>query len=81
MPVATDARVVHEAAVVVVDALRRDDADVSGAVELRADLAELGGHVLVVVDELLRRPNGPPVGRPGMKSLQLRVPNAGASDA
>ena len=52
----------------------------AGAVELRADLSQLGGHVVVVVDQLLL-PEGPPVGLPGMMSFQLREPKAGASDA
>ena len=43
----------QEAAVVVEHALRGDDADVAGPVELGADLAELRRHVFVVVDELL----------------------------
>ena len=37
----------------------------AGTVELGADLADLGGHELVVEDELLL-PNGPPAGVPGM---------------
>ena len=56
--------VVQEAAIVVEHALGGDDADMAGAVELGADLADLGRHVLVVVDELLavrtgRRSAGP----------------------
>ena len=48
-----DAFVVQVAAVVIEHALGGDDADVAGTVELGADLAELGRHVVVVVDELL----------------------------
>ena len=75
-----DALIVQVAAVVIEHALGGDDADVAGTVELGADLAELGRHVLVVVDELLAAER-PPVGRPGMMSFQLREPNAGASEA
>ena len=51
--VGRDIRVFEESSVVEIVSLRGDHADMPGAVELGADLANLGGEIFVVVDQLL----------------------------
>jgi len=65
------------APVVVEVALRCPHADVARAVELGADLADLGLDELVVVDERVLA--GPSVGVPGISIVQDRAPKAGMS--
>src|SRR5215471_20085440 len=69
----TDAFVAEKAAVVIEHTFGRDDADMPGAIELRADLAELGCYVLVVIDELLAAK-----GTAGRHAGDEQLPAAGA---